>query len=134
MKDKLRKTDRGAAQCQGDVRTLKSQLTPTMEIASEAKERLSDHKTLATKLYRLIEQRASALKIPMRKIVVLPAWSHEYEDRTGVVIDVEIDGSADQRFSLWDAVCDEMVRLEESLPKKESRFLSDQISFVVNRG
>ena len=65
---------------------------------------------------------------------MLPAWSHEYEERTGIVIEAEIEGSTDQRFSLWDTVCEQISKLQESLPKKESRFLSEDISFVVSRG
>ncbi len=112
----------------------KTRAETSLEVVDEAKKRLAGHEILARRLYELIAKEALARKIPVRKIVVLPAWSHEYEERTGVVIDVEIEGSTDQRFSLWDAVSEQIGKLEESLREKESRFLSDDISFVVSRG
>ena len=57
----------------------------------------------------------------------------EYEERTGVVIDVEIKATTDERFSYWDAVCERLNELEESVPPEERCFLNDEVSFIVNR-
>jgi len=128
MTDKLAKPNQGSVEYHGKC------ASASLEIVDEAKKRLAGHEILARRLYELIEKQASARKIAVRKIVVLPAWSHEYEERTGIVIDAEIEGSTDQRFSLWDTVCEQIYKLQKSLPKKESRFLSEDISFVVSRG
>jgi len=128
MKDKLAKPAQGSAEYHGQCNSAH------LEIVDEAKKRLAGHEILARRLYELIERQASARKIPVRKIVVLPAWSNEYEERTGIVIEAEIEGSTDQRFSLWDTVCEQIGKLQKSLPAKESRFLSKDISFVVSRG
>ena len=123
MTDKLAKPDQGSVEYHGQC------ASASLEIVDEAKKRLAGHEILARRLYELMEKQASA-----RKIAVLPAWSHEYEERTGIVIDAEIEGSTDQRFSLWDTVCEQIYKLQKSLPKKESRFLSEDISFVFSRG
>lgn len=62
-----------------------------------------------------------------------PAWSHEYDEHTGIVIDVEIHATADERFLYWDAVCARFNQLEESLSPEEISFLTDEISFIVDR-
>ena len=128
MKDKLAKPNQGSVEYHGQC------ASASLEIVDEAKKRLAGHEILARRLYELIEKQASGRKIAVRKIVVLPAWSHEYAERTGIVIDAEIEGSTDQRFSLWDTVCEQINKLQKSLPEKESRFLSEDISFVVSRG
>jgi hypothetical protein len=128
MKDKLAKPAQGSADYHGQC------ASASLEVVDEAKKRLAGHEILARSLYELIARQASAREISVRKIVVLPAWSNEYEERTGIVIEAEIEGSTDQRFSLWDTVCEQIYKLQESLPEKESRFLSEDISFVVSRG
>jgi hypothetical protein len=128
MKDKVRKPDQGSVEYQGKC------ISASLEVVNEAQKRLAGHEILARRLYELIERQASAREISVRKIVVLPAWSNEYEERTGIVIEAEIEGSTDQRFSLWDTVCEQIGKLQKSLPAKESRFLSEDISFVVSRG
>jgi hypothetical protein len=36
-----------------------------------------------------------------------PAWSHEYDEHNGVVIDIEIKADPDKRFSYWDALSEQ---------------------------
>ena len=102
MKDKLQKRDRGSAEYHGQCSSA------SLEVVDEAKKRLAGHEILARRLYELIEKQALHRKIPVRKIAVLPAWSHEYEERTGIVIEAEIEGTTDERFSLWDTVCEQI--------------------------
>ena len=128
MKDQLQKRDQGPVEYHGQCPSA------SLEVVDEAKKRLAGHENLARGLYELIEKQASDRKIPVRKIAVLPAWSHEYEERTGIVIEAEIEGTTDERFSLWDTVCEQIGKPQKSLPEKESRFLSQDIFFVVSRG
>ena len=111
MKDKLQKRDRGSAEYHGQCSSA------SLEVVDEAKKRLAGHEILARRLYELIEKQALHRKIPVRKIAVLPAWSHEYEERTGIVIEAEIEGTTDERFSLWDTVCEQIGKLQKSLPE-----------------
>jgi hypothetical protein len=69
----------------------------------------------------------------LHKIEIRPAWSHEYDERTGIVIDIEIDAAAEERFSYWDAICERVNQLEVSLSPEEQRLLNDEISLRVSR-
>lgn len=104
------------------------------DISPEAERRFKGHERVVQKALSLAEKEAQARRISLLKIEVRPAWSHEYEERTGVVIDVEIKATPEERFSYWDAVCEKLDQLEDSLPPEERRFLNDDISFVVSRG
>jgi hypothetical protein len=99
----------------------------------EATRRLRGHERIVQKVCSLAKDEARARELALLHIDVRPAWSHEYDERTGVVIDAEIQATADERFSYWDAVCERLNELEDSLPPEERRFLNDEVSFVVNR-
>ncbi len=110
-------------------------LSPTtiLDISPEAKSRISGCEKVVQEVCSLAEKEAQARGISLLRINVRPAWSHEYDEHTGVVIDVEIKATADERFSYWDAVCEQLDQLVDSLPPEEQRFLIDKISFVVGR-
>jgi hypothetical protein len=103
-------------------------------IDPEAARRFRSHERIMQEVCSLAKEEAQARGLTLLRIDVRPAWSHEYEERTGVVIDVEIKATADERFSYWDAVCERISQLEDSLPPEEQRFLQDQTFLVVNEG
>jgi hypothetical protein len=99
----------------------------------EATRRLRGHERIVKEVCSFAKEEAQTRGLALLHIDVRPAWSHEYDERTGVVIDAEIQATADERFSYWDAVCERLNELEDSLPPEERRFLNDEVSFVVNR-
>jgi hypothetical protein len=102
-------------------------------IDPEAARRFRDHERIVQEVCSFAQEEAQARGLAILKIDVRPAWSHEYDERTGIVIDVEIRASSDERFSYWDAVCERLSQLEDSLPAEDRSFLIDEISFIVNR-
>ncbi len=105
----------------------------TKEVFTEAEKRLANHSGLLEQLISIIETEANKLNIPVRKITARPAWSHEYDEETGVVIDIQITGSAVDRFRLWDAISEKIEKHQASFSEKENYFVAKEISFVVNR-
>lgn len=103
-------------------------------ISTDAAQRIKGHEKIVREVCSLAREEAQASGLALLRIDVRPAWSHEYEERTGIVIDVEIRASSDERFSYWDAVCERLSLLEDSLPPEEQRFLQDQAFLVVNEG
>ena len=103
------------------------------EITDEAKRRLAGREELTEKLLSIVGEGASALNISLKRVAVRPGWSHEHEDVASVVIYVEIEGVAEERFSLWDAVCDSLERLAGSLPENMRRFLTENVFVIVSR-
>lgn len=139
------------AQGQIDLRTLQKDLTSSPQaeerlgtvglaptaietISTDAAQRIKDHEKIVREVCSLAREEAQARGLALLRIDVRPAWSHEYEERTGIVIDVEIRASSDERFSYWDAVCERLSLLQDSLPPEEQRFLQDQAFLVVNEG
>jgi len=102
-------------------------------ISSEVRQRLKGHESLADIICMLASQVAEAQGLALRTINIRPAWSHEYNERTGLVIDVAIKATADERFVYWDTVCERINELEATLTPEEQRFLNDEIFFLVNR-
>ena len=102
-------------------------------VSPDAAQRFRGHEGIVHQICSLVQEEAQARGLALLQIDVRPAWSHEYDERTGIVIDMEIRASSDERFSYWDAVCNRISDLEDLLPLKEKRFLQDQVSCVVNR-
>lgn len=107
---------------------------PKLDLAEEARKRLRGNEALFQRLISIAEEAASKNRISILEIEVLPAWSHEYEERTGIVIDLRTTGSNDQRFSLWDAVSSKLDALLDSLTPDEQTFLVNDVSVVVTSG
>jgi hypothetical protein len=105
----------------------------TETIDPEAARRFSGHERIVQKACSLAKEEAQARGLVLLHIDVRPVWSHEYDERTGIVIDVEIRASSDERFSYWDAVCERLNELEETLSPENRCFLNDEVSFIVNR-
>jgi len=91
------------------------------------------HEKLAQTICALARKEAQAHGLALLKIDIRPAWSHESNPQTGVVIDVEVKATAAERFSYWDTVCERLHQLEASLSPEEQRFLNDDIAFIVSR-
>lgn len=113
------------AQCQGTVQP---------QISDESARRLRGHEKLLENLVFIAEQEASARGISLLKIDVLPAWSHEYEERSGVVIQVEVRATDEQRFAFWEGMSERMDSLQDTLAPTEKDFLTDEISVIVDQG
>ena len=103
------------------------------EVVPEAKLRLRGYEELLGKLNSFVEAEAKRLNVVINRIIIRPGWSHEYEDKTSVVIYVEIQGGDEERFSLWDSICENIDNQSNSLPAPTRQFLNDNIFVVVNR-
>lgn len=102
-------------------------------VTPEAVQRLHGHESIAQQVCSLAKEEAQARGLALLQIDVRPAWSHEYDEHTGVVIDVEIKATSDERFSYWDAVCERLNKLAESVPPEERCFLNDEVFLIINR-
>lgn len=102
-------------------------------IDSEATRRLHGHERIMQEVCSLAKAEARARGLTLLCIDVRPAWSHEYDEGTGVVINAEIQATANERFLYWDAVCERINEMEDSLLPEERRLLNDEVSFVVQR-
>ncbi len=105
---------------------------PKIEILPDAKERLAGFASLSKQVYAVIKDEAQRHDV-VPIIAVRPSWSHEYEDRTGVVIEVEIKGDSEKRFNLWEAISAKLDDLLDSLSAEEQSFLTDRLSVIVNQ-
>jgi len=64
-------------------------------ISFEAKKRIAGREEILRRLGELAESAAREYSAQIKKISIRPAWSHEYDERTGVVVDVEAIASDD---------------------------------------
>lgn len=106
---------------------------PLQAILPEARRRLKGHEKLAYTICTLSTQEAKTRGLALRKIEIRPAWAYESNQQSEIVIDVEIQSTADEQFAYWDAVYERIHQLEATLSQEEQRFLNDAIFFIVNR-
>jgi hypothetical protein len=99
----------------------------------EVRQRLQGHEQLVHTICMFAIQEAEALGLMLDSINVRRTWSEEYDEKAGLVIDLEIKAMADERLVYWNTLCERITHLEEMLPLEEQRFLNDEICFIVNR-
>ena len=100
----------------------------------QARRRLDGHEELLKKLIVIVKREAASQAIPILKIEILPAWSHEYEEKSGIVVHVEVRATDEQRFSIWEGISERIDSLHDTIASGEKDFLTDQISVVVDQG
>jgi len=112
--------------------THKQKVTPG--ITDEAKKRLAGREHLQEKLLFIVEKEVSGLNATLKRLAFRPGWSHEYEDQSSVVIEVEIANNDNLRFTLWDAISFRLDALLDSLTREDQAFLANNVSVVVTQG
>ncbi len=131
--------DSAPTPCQSSLSTPAEKVTrsvsPTIDVTidPEATRRFQGHEGVVQKVCALATEEAQARGLVLHYLDVRPAWSHEYDERTGVVVDAAVEASTDEQFSYWDAVGERLTQLEDTLPLEERSFLVKEISFVVSQ-
>jgi hypothetical protein len=98
----------------------------------EAARRIAGRDAIVARVCKLAESKAGN-GIRVRRVRVRPAWSHEYDERTGVVVDVEVSASDDNRFSYWEALNKSLDALGETLSPADRSWLDSEVSLTVIR-
>jgi hypothetical protein len=104
--------------------------TASVEIVPDVEQRLIGRTSLMRQICSLIKEEIDTFQTSAR-IRVRPAWSHEYENRSGIVIDVEANVDDDRRFLLWDAISTKVAALS-NLSEADQSFVNDNISVFVS--
>jgi hypothetical protein len=102
-------------------------------VSPEVSKRLKGHEQLVQDICVLARQEARRRGLTLYKMDIRPAWSHESDEQTGIIIDLEVKATANERFAYWDAVCEQVSQLEASLSPEDQRFLGDDIALLVSR-
>jgi hypothetical protein len=103
-------------------------LGPAIEVLAEGKRRLKGFEKISERVYAIIREQLKPYQT-QATVKVRPAWSHEYEDFSSVVIDIEIVGNDDRRFLLWDSISTKIEGLNTS--QDERSFLENNVSVNV---
>ena len=99
----------------------------------EVRRRLRGHEHLVQTICALTRYQAAVRGLMLRTIGLRPAWSHESDEQTGIVIDIEVKATVDDRCAYVDAVCEQIHQLEASLSPEDQHFLNDEIFLIVSR-
>jgi hypothetical protein len=104
-----------------------------VDIDRGVERRIKGYKKILLLVGDLVRDEAMKQGIRIRRIEARPAWSHEYDDQSAVVVEAEIEAAAEQRFSYWEAVSDRIDSLTDSLSARNRGFLNNRLSLVVSR-
>jgi hypothetical protein len=115
----------------GGTWTIPSLAQPNM--SPEARRRMLGYEHLMQRIYTLVQEEAKKQGLILYKIEVEPDWSHEYDEKTGIIVRAEIQGTSDDRFTFWDSIANRLEDLEQLLSPDECTFLTRSISVVINR-
>ena len=102
-------------------------------ISPETARRIDKHEKIVKRACELAESMAQEHAVKLRSITVGPTWSHEYDERSGVTVHVDIAATNDARFSYWEALNKALEDLAQSLPTAGRNWLENEVSITVMR-
>lgn len=104
-----------------------------IDIDRGVEQRVKGYKKILLLVGDLVRDEAMKQGIRVIRIEAGPAWSHEYDEQSAVVVEAEIEAGSDQRFSYWEAVSERIDSLGDSLSARNKGFLNKRLSLVVSR-
>jgi len=104
-----------------------------IDIDRGVEQRVKGYKKILLLVGGLVRDEAMKQGIRVIRIEAGPAWSHEYDEQSAVVVEAEIEAGSDQRFSYWEAVSERIDSLGDSLSARNKGFLNKRLSLVVSR-
>jgi hypothetical protein len=125
--------DRAKEHCDGAAVASRAPDQTLIDVDPGVERRIKGHKKILLLIGDLVRDEAIKQGVRIRRIEARPAWSHEYEERSAVVVEAEIEAGADQRFSFWEAVSERIDSLSDSLSARNRGFLNNRLSLVVSR-
>jgi hypothetical protein len=110
---------------------------PTQKVAgtisAEAARRIAGREEILRRICELARSEAVQRGVQVNQVNIHPAWSHEYKEQAGVVVDVDVTASNDDRFSYWDALREGVDELAASLPPADRSWLESELSLAIIR-
>ncbi len=102
-------------------------------ISAQAAKRIAGREEVVERICELAGAQAAKRNLRVNEISVHAAWSHEYDENTGVVVDVNVTASDEDRFSYWEALNERLDELAASLPQNARDWLESEVSLTVIR-
>src|SRR5579864_1932855 len=100
---------------------------------TEVGQRIAGREEILERVCELAQSQAAKQRVEVKKVGIRPAWSHEYDEKTGVVVDVDVVASNDERFSYWEALGESLAELADTLPSVDANWLQKELSLTVIR-
>lgn len=94
--------------------------------------RIAGRQAIVARICQLAES-TGGHSVRVHRIMVRAEWSHEYDDRTGVVVDVEVTASNECRFSYWKELNNRLDEIAASLAPADKSWLDREVSLTVIR-
>jgi hypothetical protein len=94
--------------------------------------RIAGREAIVARICQLAESTAGH-SVRVHRIMVRAEWSHEYDERTGVVVDVEVTASNQCRFSYWEELINRLDEIAASLAPVDQSWLDREVSLTVIR-
>src|SRR5438132_12532981 len=73
-----------------------------------ARSAVAGHMGVLLTIRELAEQVARANEVDVRAVEIMPAWSHEDDDRSRISMNILIEARPEQRFIYWEALSDKV--------------------------
>jgi len=102
-------------------------------IGAEVAKRIAGREQILRRVYELAQSEAAERGVKVKRVSIHPAWSREHVEKTGVVVDVDVVASSDERFSYWEALSESLCELADSLRPADGNWLQKELSLTVIR-
>jgi hypothetical protein len=97
----------------------------------EAILRYEHHRKLVSEICKIIGEIARARAVALERVDIRPAWSHEYEETRGIVVDIEVHSPTEQALAYWQALSETLEQRALTFDAASRDFLAEHVSVMV---
>jgi hypothetical protein len=102
-------------------------------VSAETAKRIAGREEILIRFRQMAESAAMQHGTRVVRVNIRPTWSHEYEERSGVAVDLDVVASDEARFAYWEALDECIDKLAQSLPLADRNWLENEVSLTVIR-
>src|SRR5437660_208982 len=89
----------------------------------EATLRYEHHRKLVSEICGIIGEIARERAVALERVDIRPAWSHEYEETRGIVVDIEVHSPTEQALAYWQALSEALEQRALTFDAASKEFL-----------
>ena len=97
----------------------------------EALLRYHHHRRLVSEICEMLGQIARERAVALERVDIRPAWSHEYEETRGMVVDIEVRSPTEEALAYWQLLSETLEQRALTFDAASRRFLEENVSVMV---
>ncbi|HXR36081.1 MAG TPA: hypothetical protein VN754_09055 [Candidatus Binataceae bacterium] len=114
-----------------ELQTSPANREPVIVERPEAILRYKHHRRLVSEICQMLGQIARERAVALERVDIRPAWSHEYEETRGIVVDIEVRSPTEEALAYWPLLSATLEQRALTFDAASRKFLEENVSIMV---